>query len=221
MNVVDSVGKRAHFIPTTTTITALGAARLFLQNVWKLHGLPRSIVSDCGPQFVAEFTRELYRLLGITLSTTTAYHPQADGQTERVNQELEQYLRVFVNERQDDWDELLPMAEFQYNNHIHSSTQQMPFLLDTGQHPRMGFEPKQSPSHLETVNELTDRMNSALTEAKSALTKAQDDMSHYYNRRREPAPEYVPGDKVYLDGSNIWTSRPSKKQHPIFRAPML
>jgi hypothetical protein len=92
MNVVDSVGKRAHFIPTNITITTLRAARLFLHNVWKLHGLPRSIVSDRGPQFVVEFTCELYRLLGITLSTTTAYHPQADGQTERVNQELEQYL---------------------------------------------------------------------------------------------------------------------------------
>jgi transposase InsO family protein len=102
MNVVDSVGKRAHFIPTNTTITALGAACLFLQNVWKLHGLPHSIVSDHGPQFIVEFTQELYRLLGITLSTTTAYHPQADGQMERVNQELEQYLRIFVNERQDD-----------------------------------------------------------------------------------------------------------------------
>jgi len=146
MNVVDSVGKRAHFIPTNTTITALGAARLFLQNVWKLHGLPRNIVSDRGLQFVAEFTRELYRLLSITLSATTAYHPQADGQTECVNQELEQYLRVFVNERQDDWDELLPMAEFQYNNHIHSSTQQTPFFLDSGRHPCMGFEPRHHPT---------------------------------------------------------------------------
>ena len=92
MNVVDSVGKQAHFIPTNTTITALGAARLFLNNVWKLHGLPCSIVSDRGLQFVVEFTRELYRLLGIMLSMTTAYHPQADGQTECINQELEQYL---------------------------------------------------------------------------------------------------------------------------------
>src|SRR5882762_9420710 len=73
------------YMTESCPITALGAARLFLQNVWKLHGLPRSIVSDRGLQFVAEFTRELYRLLGITLSTTTAYHPQADGQTERVN----------------------------------------------------------------------------------------------------------------------------------------
>jgi transposase InsO family protein len=219
MNVVDSVGKRAHFIPTNTTITAFGAASLFLRNVWKLHGLPRSIVSDRGPQFVAEFTRELYRLLGITLSTTTAYHPQADGQTERVNQELEQYLRVFVNERQDDWDELLPMAEFQYNNHIHSGTQQTPFYLDSGRHPRMGFEPAQPASRLETVNEFTDRMHSALTEAKAALAKAQEDMTRYYNQRREPAPEYAPGDKVYLDGSDIRTSRPSKKLAHRFLGP--
>ena len=151
MNVVDSVGKRAHFIHTHTTVTALGAVQLFLRNVWKLHRLPQVIISDRGPQFVAEFTQELYRMLGIALSTTTAYHPQSDGQTERVNQELEQYLWVFVNERQDDWDGLLPMAEFQYNNHVHSSTQQTPFLLDTGQHPHMGFEPS-PPSWLETVN---------------------------------------------------------------------
>jgi hypothetical protein len=113
------------------------------------------------------------------------------------------------------------MVEFQYNNHIHSGTQQTPFLLDTGQHPHMGFEPMQSSSHLETVNEFTDRMQSALTEAKSTLAKAQDDMSHYYNRCREPTLEYAPGDKVYLDGSNIWTSRPSKKLAHRFLALML
>jgi hypothetical protein len=73
MNVVDSVGKQAHFISTNTTITALGAASLFLQNVWKLHGLSHNIVSDHGPQFIVEFTQELYRLLGTTLSTTMAY----------------------------------------------------------------------------------------------------------------------------------------------------
>ncbi|GLB45966.1 putative retrotransposable element tf2 155 kda protein type 1-like [Lyophyllum shimeji] len=112
MVVVDSVGKRAHFIPTHTTCTAMGAANLYRKHVWKLHGLPDAFISDRGPQFVAEFTRELYRLLSIKLSTSTAYHPQSDGQTERVNQKLEQYLRVFCNERQDDWDDLLPEAEF-------------------------------------------------------------------------------------------------------------
>ena len=87
-----------------------------------------------------EFTWELYYLLGVKLAATTAYHPQGDGQTEQVNQELEQYLRLFVNERQDDWDKLLPLAKFQYNNHVYSATQQTPFMLDTHQHPQIGFE---------------------------------------------------------------------------------
>ncbi|KAG9221821.1 hypothetical protein CCMSSC00406_0005646 [Pleurotus cornucopiae] len=154
MNVVDSVSKRAHFIPTHTTVSALGSANLYLQNVWKLHGLPRSVVSDRGPQFVAEFTREVYRMLGIKLAASTAYHPQSDGQTERTNQELESYLWIFVGERQDDWARLLPMAEFAYNNRVHASTQQSPFLLDTGRHPRLGFEPHQPPSRMESANEL-------------------------------------------------------------------
>ncbi|GLB33388.1 putative retrotransposable element tf2 155 kda protein type 1 [Lyophyllum shimeji] len=102
MVVVDPVGKRAHFIPTHTTCTALRAANLYHKHVWKLHGLPDAFVSDRSHQFVAEFTRELYRLLGIKLSTSTVYHLQSDGQTECVNQELKQYLWVFCNEWQDD-----------------------------------------------------------------------------------------------------------------------
>ena len=79
MNVVDSVLKPAHFIPTNTTITAAGATHLFLHHVWKLHGLPRVVVSDRGVQFVCKFTHELYRLLGICITASTAYHPQMDG----------------------------------------------------------------------------------------------------------------------------------------------
>ena len=85
MVIFDSVTKRAHFVSTVTTISATGAAHLFLNHVWKHHGLPRKVVSDRGPQFIAEFTRELYRLLGIKLAATTTYHPQGDGQTEQVN----------------------------------------------------------------------------------------------------------------------------------------
>ena len=125
MTVVDSVLKRAHFILTHTTVTAEEAAKLFLHQVWKLHGLPKCVISDHGPQFIARFTRELYRLLGIKLASSTAWHPQTDGQTECVNQELDQYLQLFVNKRQDDWYNLLPMAEFQHNNHVHSTIQQL------------------------------------------------------------------------------------------------
>ena len=143
MVIINSVTKRAHFISTVTTISAAGTAQLFLSNVWKHHGLPWKVVSDRGPQFVAEFTRELYWLLGIKLAATTAYHPQGDGQTEWVNQELEQYLCLFTNQRQDDWVGLLLFAEFQYNDHVHSSTQHSPFLLDTRRLPQMGFKPGQ------------------------------------------------------------------------------
>ena len=211
MVVVDSVSKRSHFIPTHTTVTALGSARLYLQNVWKLHGLPRSTLSDRGSQFVAEFMRKLYRLLGITISASTAYHPQSDGQTERVNQELEQYIRIFVSERQNDWDTLLPLGEFAYNNHVHSSTQHSPFFVDTGRHPHMGFEPNQRPLKLEAVNEFADWMKSTLDEARSALAKSKDDMARYYNQRRTPAPTFAVGEKVFLDATDISTTRPSKK----------
>ena len=122
-------------------MTVEGAARLFLHQVWKLHGLPKCVILDRRPQFVAHFTRELYHLLGIKLAFSTAWHPQTDRQTERVNQELDQYLWLFMNKQQDNWYDLLPMAEFQHNNHVHSTTQQTLFLLDTRRLPRMGFEP--------------------------------------------------------------------------------
>jgi len=91
--------KIVHFIPTTEKTSAEGLARLFRDSVWKLHGLPKSIISDRGPQFTAGLMRELNRMLGIKSKLLTASHPQTNGQTERVNQELEQYLRMFIDHR--------------------------------------------------------------------------------------------------------------------------
>lgn len=219
MVVVDRLSKRAHFLPTHTTCTAEGAAWLFYREVWKHHGLPNDVISDRGTQFVADFTRELYHRLGITISASTAYHPQSDGQTERVNVEVETYLRAYCSYRQDDWDELLPSAEFAYNNHIHSSTQQTPFWTDTGRNPRMGFEPHQAPSPLANVNDLVDRMHDAESEAKAALVKAKDEQARYYNRRWAPTPVFKPGDKVWLDSSDIRTTQPSKKLGHLWWGP--
>ena len=91
--------KRAHFIPTVTTITAEGSARLYLNHIWKHHGLPDQFVSDRGPQFASAFARDLYKLLGVEVNPSTAYHPQTDGQTERKNAEIEKYLRMWINAR--------------------------------------------------------------------------------------------------------------------------
>jgi len=102
MTVVDSVSKRAYIILTHMTVTVKGVARLFLHQVWKLHGLLKYVILDYGPQFIACFTKELYCLLEIKLASSTAWHPQTDEQTECINQELDQYLWLFVNEWQDD-----------------------------------------------------------------------------------------------------------------------
>ena len=103
--VVDRLTKMAHFVPTTERTSAEGLARLFRDNIWKLHGLPDSIISDRGPQFTAGIMKELNRMLGIKTKLSIAFHPQTDGQTERMNQELEQYLRMFIDHQQEQWPE--------------------------------------------------------------------------------------------------------------------
>jgi hypothetical protein len=208
--VVDRLSKRMHAIPTTEEVDSLGLARLYRDHVWKHHGMPEEIISDRGPQFASTFTKELNRLLGIQTSLSTAYHPQTDGQTERVNQEIEQYLRLFVNERQDDWYEWIALAEFTYNNRIHSATQHTPFELDSGQHPRIGTEPRRT-TRLEAVDEYIQRMKAATEEAKSALRKAADDMARFYDTHQREPPTYKAGDKVWLEATNITTTRPVKK----------
>ena len=211
MVVVDSVTKYSHFVDMVTMLSAAGTARLYIQHIWNHHGLPKKAVSNRGLQFVVEFMKELYWLLGIKLAATIAYHLQGDGQPERINQELEQYLWLFVNQWQDDWVGLLLFAEFQYNNHVHSATQQPPSYLDTRWVPCMGFEPGQWRSHLESVNEFKEHMQGALEEAKATLAKSKDDMTKYYHWRQTLTPDYKPGHKVYLDASDIWTNRPSRR----------
>ena len=115
----------AHFIATTEKTSAEGLAKLFQDHVWKLHRLPESIISDRGVQFAAGMMKEVNNLLGIQTKLSTAYHPQTDGQTERINQELEQYLRVFIDHRQEQWLDWLGTAEFAYNNKIHAAIKKL------------------------------------------------------------------------------------------------
>jgi len=174
--VVDRLSKRAHVVPTTSDITSLGVAWLFRDNVWKLHSLPEEVISDQGAQFISKFMRGLSQVLGIKVAASKAYHPQTDRQTERVNQEVEQFLRLFVNQQQDDWYEWVSIAESTYNDRIHASTRSSPFVLDTGQNPQLGFEPVRE-SQLETLDNFVSRMEQATKEARLALVRAADDMA--------------------------------------------
>ena len=134
--VVDRLTKMAHFIPTRSNIDAPQLAKIFLQNILTKHGTPADIVSNRGKHFVSRFWALLCTLLGVRSNLSTAYHPETDGQTERTNQILEQYLRIYVNYEQNDWINLLPLAEFVYNNTTQSATGMSPFFANLGFHPR-------------------------------------------------------------------------------------
>ena len=113
-------------------ITSKGVANLYWEHIFKEQGLPRKVISNRGPQFISGFMKELYDNLGIKANPSTAYHPQTDRQTERVNQELEEYLRIYINQKQNDWVDWLPIAQFCHNDRQHSATGYSPFMITGG-----------------------------------------------------------------------------------------
>ena len=132
---VDKSTKGVIYTPCAKTIDTEGMADLYMENIWKQYGLPRKIISDRGPQFAMRFTKELWKKLGITTMLSTVYHPETDRETERVNQELKQYLHAFCNYEQTNWPELLPYAEFAHNIQEHLAMHQSPFQLLYGFNP--------------------------------------------------------------------------------------
>ena len=182
--VCDRLSKMTYFVTTTEETSVEGLARLFRDNVWKLHGLPESVVLDRGSQFAVELTKELNRMLGIETRLSTAFHPQTDGQTERMNQELEQYLRFFVDHRQKDWTEWLASAEFTVNNKAHSAMKVSPFMVNYGRELRMGDNIRKS-GKVEKATEFVERMKRVHEEAGAALKKVQEDMKRQVDKGRK------------------------------------
>ena len=134
--VVDKFSRLAHFIPLSHPFTAFQVAQTFVNNIYKLHGLPAAIVSDRDPIFTSIMWKELFCLTHTELRMSTARHPQTDGQTERVNQCLETYLRCFVHACPTKWSQWLPLAEFWYNTSPHSALGTSPFEALYGHAPR-------------------------------------------------------------------------------------
>ena len=149
-------------------------------------------------------------MTGVESNLSTAYHPQTDGQTERINQEVEQYLRIFVNERQTDWYDWLPSASFSYNDKTHSSTGYSPFYINHGMHPYKGTNPR-TEYKSQSAKDFVDEIKKVRLEAESALKQTAETMKKFYNRKKGDSREYSIGDKVWLEGTNITTTRPSKK----------
>ena len=190
-----------YFILTTERISAKGLTRLFRDNVWKLHGLPKSIISDKGPQFAAGLIRELNKMLGIESKMSTAFHLQTDRQTKRINQELEQYLRMFIDHRQEQWPDWLGTAEFVYNNKAYSSTKTLFFKANYRQDPKMGFEVRRKGKY-KGAEKFVTKMKEIQGEVKAALGKVQE-IKRYVDRKRAEVNEYKVGDLVILSTKDL------------------
>jgi hypothetical protein len=199
--VVDRFSKMAHFIPCAKTITGAQTAKLFLDQVVRLHGLPDNIVSDRGPQFVSKFWARILQILKIERSLSSAYHPQTDGQTERVNQVLEQYLRCFVDDQQKEWVQLLPQAEFAYNNTVHVSTGTSPFFANYGLHPR--FQLQHTPDIINPAAEFTiQQLQQVHLKVQQCIKQAQERFKRHADKKRSPGPNFQVGDLVWLSAQN-------------------
>ena len=207
--VVDRRTKMSHFIPCNETATAQDLATLYRDNVFKHHGLPEDIVSDRGPQFTSKFWKSLWKILGVKLSLSTSFHPQTDGQTERVNQTLEQYLRCFVDYPQKNWTDLLSTAEFAYNNAVHASTNVTPFEANYGFSPKadnLRLEESNVQSvhtHLENLEIIGKHLDFALKDAAETYKRFAD--------KKRLHKTFDIGQKVWLIRKNVKTNRPSEK----------
>jgi hypothetical protein len=212
LNIVDHYTKQIHLFPVTTQLTADGVASIYFEQVFPLHGIPKKIISDRGPQFAARSMRALYKRLGIDAGLTTAYHPQANGQVERKNQEVEIYLKLFTGKRQDDWADLLPTAEFVINSRLNSATGHTPFELLYGYTPDFTI-PVGRPSGIPVLDKRLQNLQVVRKDAEAALRLSKKRMQTDVEQRMKPYKFNV-GDKVWLQAKQIKVHQQSAKLGP-------
>ena len=208
--IVERLTKQGIFIPTHDTITSAQLAELFVIYVFSKHGVPSDCTSDRGPEFVSHFFRSLGKALDMNLHFTSGYHPEGDGQTERVNQTLEQYLRCYCNYQQDNWSSLLPLAEFAYNNAPNETTGTSPFFANKGYHPDITIHPERDMASAR-AREFAVDLGDLHENLKAHIRSAQQHYKRGADNRRIPPPDFKIGQKVYVKAEFFRTTRPSKK----------
>ena len=211
--------KRAFFARTNKTISAQDLAHLYLEHVFKAHGLSQVLVSDRDPRVNSDFWRTLFSALGSKLNMSTSHHPQTDGNTERVHRTIEQILRAYVHPLHDDWATWLPIAEFAYNNSYHSSIKTTPFFANYGYHPSTPASLTAPSASDYADHDYVARIRSVQTSIRQELELVQAQMAEQANRRRRPL-SFSPGDLVRLSTDFIvLPNQPSKKFRPRFVGP--
>ena len=209
--VVDRLTKMTHYAPVTKDLDAEELHQVLDREVFRLHGLPNSIVTDRDSLITSKFWKVLMRYLQIDRRLSTAFHPQTDGQTERQNSTMEQYLRAYINFEQDDWVRWLPKAEFAYNNAYNSSTKMSPFFAMLGYHPRMSYEHEVDKRSINpSADEVAKMHREIMNYLKEQLTEAQERQAKAFNNHAKER-NYNIGEWVYLNRGNIKTTRPCKK----------
>jgi hypothetical protein len=222
---VDRLTKMVRLSPCNATDSADDIARLFINSVFRSHGLPRNIVSDRDPKFVSKFWQSLLHQLNVSQSLSTSYHPQTDGNTERVNRVMEDILRHFVLNDQSNWDTLLPLVEFAINNATHESLKTSPFMLNYGRSPNLpvivlgNLRKNNAPSAALDATSMVDHMHSILASAKSFLYAAQQRQKAYADQKRLHIV-FAEGESVLLSTKHINLRMPgSPKLLPKFIGP--
>jgi len=220
---VDKLTKMTHLVPTKTTISAPQLAEMFYKEIIRLHGIPKSIVSDRDPRFTSKFWKCLWKLLGTKLAMSTAYHPQTDGQTERMNRTLEDMLRAYVNFEQDNWDEHLTAAEIAINNSQQASTRFSPYYLNYGRHPILPISMDKSKTRIDqvsnpTAGETYQKFHGHIENARKNLELARKRQTFYTNQKRTEV-EYEVGQMVYLSTTNLNMKSQTPKLTPRFIGP--
>ena len=220
MTVTDRLTKERHYIPCFAGedgTSAEATVDMLIKEVFRLHGLPASIISDRGPQFIATVWKAFCKRLGIEAKLSTAYHPQTDGQSERSNQDLERHLRTYCSHLQDDWAKWISLTEFADNDATSSATGVTPFFANKGFNPRMSFSPDTTDydstrKRLDAARaeDITEQMQNILAFIRQNIEVAQVSMTKQANRRRKDVAFEV-GDMVFLTNKNYDTDRPSKK----------
>lgn len=217
LTIVDRFSKLAHAVPLQKLPSAKELAEVVSKNIFRLHGLPVNIVSDRGPQFVADYWREFCKLLGINLSLSSGFHPQTNGQVERYNQDLETTLRAMCAKNPGTWARQLPWAEYAHNSLVNSSGFS-PFQAAYGYQPPL-FPHQEQLASTSGPAAFVRRCRRTWRIFRERLLWNQERMSAAANRRRSTAPEYQVGDRVWLSSADIPLKVGSRKLHPRFLGP--
>ena len=220
MVIVDKLTKYAIMVPFKESYKADQLAFVLLDRLIRDHGIPKSITSDRDKLFTSNYWRTLVAAIGTKLRMSTAYHPQTDGQTERANQTMEAYLRHYVNQKQDNWVSLLPMAQFAYNDKRSDTTKLTPFFANFGKNANSFLHPREGPNAEKALVKATE-LKELHSEMQRIIQQTNGKLEGQVNKRKKNGPQLKEGDKVYLLTKHLKTKRPSKKLDHVKVGPFL